>query len=187
MTVKYIFFIKARRTILEIIVNGKDIQGHNIQITIHIDNLGLITLCNGDGETNIYRPGSIRYSNPSNLLREDSKIAISYSIPMRYYYDISNVIYPMFYDILRIDLRNQTYDNVTGLYANKGIQTFGYLASELITVYPLRQLASCFTVGDLKNLGYTAKTLYLLKVYNPFDIAVAYNIKLDILSILDYT
>jgi len=187
ITVKYAFLIKStRQPILEIIVNGKDIQGHNIQITIHIDNLGLITICNGDGQSNIYRPSSIRYSNPSNTLSEASKMAISYTVPMSYYYDSSNVIYPTFYDILRIDLRNQNYDNVTGLYVNKGIQTFGYLASELIRVYPLRQLATCFTVGDLKNLGYTAKTLYLLKIYNLFDIAVAYNIKIDILSILTY-
>jgi len=184
--VKYTLWVNSEHNILEIIVNGKDMQGYNIQITINIDNVGLITLCNGDGNSNIYIPKNIRYSNPDDKLIEVSNTSIFYSIPISYYYDSSNNIQPSFYDILRIDLRNQIWDSVTGLYVNKGIQTVGYLASELITVYPLKQLATCFTVCDLKNLGYSAKTLYDLKTFNPFDIVVAYNIKMEILEILKY-
>ena len=187
ISVKYTFWVNSEHNILEIIVNGTDIQGVNVQITIHIDNTGLITLCNGDGNAKIYIPGNIRYSEPDPTLITISNASIYYCVPMAYYYDnLTSTIKPTFYDFLRIDLRNQSQDPITGLYERKGIQTCGYLANELIKVYSLSQLSKCCTVYDLKNLGYSAETLYELN-YSAFDIAVAYNIIMNISGIINYT
>jgi hypothetical protein len=188
-TIVYAFWKTAssNHTIVELIFNGQDMNGINFQITINIYDYGLITLCNGDGETNIYNPNTLRYSNPDPLLvKMGSKIKY-YHPPMKYTYDLSsNIVISQMYDILSIDLRYGIQDPSSGIYLQKGVQQLGYLAGELQGVYSQSELKSAgFSALNLRNIGYTANQLYNLN-YLPVDIVTAYNINFDISGILNY-
>ena len=185
-TVVYSFWQTTSNKVLEIIFNGTDTRGQLFQITIHIHDYGLITLCNGNGDTIQYKPGNLRYSNPDPLLTEMTSTIKYYIFPMSYRYDLStNSVLSHMYDILRIDLRNTIQDPNTGIFITKGIKQVGYLAGQLNTIYSPQQLSKGYPISSLKNIGYTAKELYDLS-YSPFDIVSEYNINIDISEILNY-
>jgi len=177
----------SNHNIVEVIFNGTDINGQLFQITINIYDYGLITLCNGDGETNIYNPNTLRYSNPDPLLVQIGSKIKYYHPPMKYTYDLSsNIVISQMYDILSIDLRYGIQDPSSGIYLQKGVQQLGYLAGELQGVYSQSELKSAgFSALNLRNIGYTAHQLYDLS-FSPFDIVTAYNINFDISGILNY-
>jgi len=185
-TIKYSFWQTSANRVLEIIFNGTDSRGQPFQITIHIHDYGLITLCNGNGDTIQYNPGTLRYSNPDPLLTNMTPIIKYYIPPLSYTYDVStNSILSYMYDIFRIDLRNSVQDPSSGVYNIKGITQVGYLAGQLNRIYSPRELRQSYPASSLKNIGYTAKQLYDLS-YSPFDIVTTYNINIDISGILNY-
>jgi hypothetical protein len=185
-TVVYSFWRTSNNNVLEIICNGTDIRGQLFQITIHIHDYGLITLCNGNGDTIQYNPGTLRYANPDPLLVEMTSKIDYYTFDMSYKFDLStNSVLSHMYDIIRLDLRNSIQDPSSGIYITKGIKEVGYLAGQLNNIYSPQELSESYTSINLKNIGYTAKQLYDLS-YSPFDIVTAYNINIDISGILNY-
>jgi hypothetical protein len=178
-------------TILEIIANGKDKNNIPFQITIHIYDFGLITLCNGDGNKNLYNPGNLKYSEADQDLLTIVTPDVKFYLPIQleYTYDYSsNAIITNMYDILRFDLRNSEYDPNTGIYKTKGLKTAGYLVGELKQYYSLKELSEGYTASCLRNVGYTAKDLYDISgsSYSIFNIVTSFNINIGIPDILNY-
>lgn len=185
----YSFWQNSAHNILEILFSGTDTNNIQFLITIHIYDYGLITLCNGNGSTILYNPGTLRYVNPDpllyNLTNNNNNIKYYFGY-MTYTYDLStNTVLSKMYDILRIDLRKSVQDPITGIYSMKGIKNIGYLAGELNGIYSPERLRKGYPLLSLKNIGYSAKQLYDLS-YSVMDIVTAFNINIDIYEILNY-
>jgi hypothetical protein len=173
MSIKYVFWKDSENIdILEIQMYG-NINGNTFLITIHIHSDGLITFCNGYYNTNLFVPGNISYSNPDPEMVSSLNNSSYYCLPMSNYYDnTSKTIKSNFYDILRIDLRNE-------------LKNCGYLARELHTTYSLSKLKNGFAVTDMRNIGYSI-TNTKQSGFPVFDVVTAYNIDIGILEILFY-